>query len=260
MSFGCSAQISLPFLQPLLLRGWMCNWAHPALTQTHLHVRIPESHSLFLQLICSAPSLAGIWGHWLCFVPFCCFSRSLAKGVGRSEAVELNEFPGKPSAAREAQQVSDQGLQDQVWDLHPKAKQLPQFHGLSWELALGKLWRWTWSQFLSHLRQGWTLQCRMSWRKNIPTLAEGWMQWSNHGLVHSWDYSLSCTETWQCLHIPPSNTAEPQPESLQMSSPSEKPGVCKRDLWTAAFVPSSMFREEADTTLGCRHTLGKPFL
>lgn len=32
--------------------------------------------------------------------------------MGRSEAVELNEFPGKPSAAREAQQVSEQGLQD----------------------------------------------------------------------------------------------------------------------------------------------------
>lgn len=127
----------------------------------------------------------------------------------------------------------DRNWRIKVWDLHPKAKQLPQVWWGWAELALGKLWGWTWSQFLSHLQQGWTLQCRMSCRENIPTLAEGWMQWSNHG----WDQSLSCAGKWQWLHFPSSNTTEAQPELSQMSPLSEKPGRCSRDLWTAAFCP-----------------------
>lgn len=141
MSFWCSVQISLLFLQTLILRGWMCNWAHQAAsTQVNTapweHSWALSSCSLLLQLMLSCPVLADICGRWLCFIPFYCFNRSLAKGVGRSESVELNEFPGKRSAATWDPMKSVRSINRkwrmEVWDLHPKAMQLPQ---VSWGWA-----------------------------------------------------------------------------------------------------------------------------
>lgn len=94
-------------------------------------------------------------------------------------------------------------------------------------------------------------------RENIPTLAEGWMKWSNHvPLSYLWLVSILYRKMTVAPSPLPPHTHNLSQHNYKMLSHKElksTAGISEKQL----FVSGSVVREVADKTLGCRHTLEK---
>lgn len=179
--------------------------------------------------------------------------------MGRSESVELNEFPGKCSAAREAHQVNEQELQDESLGFASQSKAAsPSFMGLS-RAGFGEAVRMDMEPISE------SSQARLDTAvQNVLEREHSHTGTGVHAVISSWTSFLAGIRVCP-VQKNGSGSIFPPPALQNLSQNDYKCHSFLENLECAAgiseqqqFVPGCMVREEADTTLGSGTPLKNP--